>query len=142
MRLRIQVGRELRGGTRRPGYAIVEWAGQVGHPSSYGLLGGALSDVPRISLQDSGAHFREALAATADDVRWGLPSEYREAVLALLSDQPQPVTISRSAYGVVGSSVLAFRSVALLLCRVLASGLPRSDQDVWKLRDQCWNSAG
>ena len=141
MTLRIETGQGFRSGSRLPAFATVEWAGRVGHPSSYALLGGTRSDVPRVSLHDSGASFGEALAASADDVRWGLPPEYEEAVLTLLADQPQPVLVSRAAYGMVGSSVRAFRAVALLLCQVLASGLPSSDEDAWKLRDQCWNAA-
>ena len=81
------------------------------------------------------------MAGSADDVRWGLPPEYEEAVLTLLADHPQPVLVSRAAYGVVGSSVHTFRAVALLLAQVLAAGLPSNDEDVWKVRDQCWNAA-
>lgn len=142
MTLRVETTRGFRSGSALPPSATVEWAGRIGHPSSYALLGGAKSDTPRLRLYSPDGPFKAALAARADDVRWGLPSEYEEAILTVLADTAQPVLVSKAAHGQVGSSELAFRAVALLLSRVLASGLPTLDDEAWKLFDHCWNAAG
>jgi hypothetical protein len=141
MTLRVETAEGFRSGSQLPSFATVEWAGRIGHPSSYALLGGTRSDTAGVSVHASGASFKEALAAPTDDVRWGLPSEYEEAIVSLLADQSQRVLVSRAAYGVVGSSERAFRAVALPLSQILASGLPSAEDAVWKLRDHCWNTA-
>jgi hypothetical protein len=139
MTLRVEMS-ALGSGSKLPEFATVEWAGRIGHPSSYALLGGRRSDMPGVRVYSSGGSFRQALAARADDVRWGLPVEYEEAILKLLADTAQPVSVSRAAHGEVGSSQRTFRAVALLLSRILASGLPGDEDEVWKLHDHCWNA--
>lgn len=93
-------------------------------------------------LLDTGAQHREALVAGIDKVRWGLPSEYEAAVAAVLASDPQSVLVSHAAHAEVGSSQVAFEGVARLLCRILAGGLPDADEEVWQLRDRCWQGVG
>jgi len=57
----------------------------------------------------------------------------------VLEVQPQPVWVTAAAHGAIGSSEYVFQRVALLLCRVLAGGLPAEDHEVWRLLDSCWN---
>ena len=144
MALRLTTATEVRHSSPRLSWAVVEWAGRVGHPSSYALLRGSRTfGRPGIRMysRDSGSHFKESLAGPADEVFWGLPPEFEHAVLDIVEAQPQPVNIGRAAYGVAGSSTHSFRCVALLLCHALTIGLPTNDEDVWKLFDRCWNEA-
>lgn len=89
-------------------------------------------------MSSSGAHLGPSLASSADDVAWGLPVEYQLAVPTALEQAPLPVTVSEAAYGLIGSSHHVFAGLARLLDRVLAVGLPAEDEDVWHLRDKCW----
>jgi hypothetical protein len=139
MSLRIWTTLGYRSGSDLPSSATVEWSGRAGHPSSYGLLGGRRSSRPHISVFPSGAKFRDALASSSDDVRWGLPAEYEAAVGLALESQLQTVAVSQAAHGLVGSSVDVFRALTVLLCRLLAGGVPREDAEIWKLRDRCWS---
>jgi hypothetical protein len=59
----------------------------------------------------------------------------------VLVAQPRPVRVSRAAHGLVGSSLMVFRGLTLLLCQILTAGLPMEDIDVWKLRDRCWKES-
>lgn len=137
MKLRVQLGPNGRGSSL-PSWATVEWVGRSGHPSSYGLLTGARSESARIAVVDGGARFREALAGRNDSVNWGLPQEYTAAIEAVLHAEPQQVVISQAAHGEIGSSPYVFACLTRLLCRILAAGLPVEDDEVWRLRDQCW----
>ncbi len=138
MSLRIWTTPGVHSGSDLPATATVEWAGRTGHPSSYGLLGGARSSAPRISVFPSGAKFRGSLARSSDEVRWGLPAEYEAAIAEAMEDQPQAVVVSQVAHGRIGSSMYVFRCLTVLLCRLLAGGVPNEDAEVWKLRDRCW----
>lgn len=137
MRLRLVLGPSRSGGAA-PFYATVEWAGQVGHPSSYALLTGTRSSTPNIKIHDTGAKHRSALAAGSDKVFFGLPTEYEGAVADVLNQELQPVSVGGAAHGLVGSSEVAFRGVSRLLCRILAGELPFEDEAVWHLLDRCW----
>lgn len=139
MSLRVESGVGVRTGSALPSWVTVEWSGRIGHPSSYGLLGGAPSRVPSVNVMEAGGRFADALAASVDDVRWGLPLEYEGPVLEVLVAQPRPVNISRAAHGLIGSSEMVFRALTHLLCHILTAGLPTDDLEVWKLRDRCWN---
>lgn len=143
MTLRLETLPGFRSGSRLTSFAVVEWAGRVGHPSSYALLGGSKSDKAGVALSvtDSAQAFREALAAPTDSVQWGLPPEYEKAIVTALAEQPLPVLVSRSAHSKVGSSSLAFGAVAVLLSQILAWGVPDDDDAVWRQWDRCWNIA-
>jgi hypothetical protein len=121
-------------------WAHVEWVGRVGHPSSYGLLGGARAEASAVRVQSTGERFEDSLASTLDDVRWGLEAEYQTAVLEVLSAQPQGVLVSKAAQGALGSSQYVFTQLARFLCAVLETGVPVEDSDVWRLRDEIWES--
>lgn len=142
MKMRLETVEGFRNGSELPTFLTVEWAGRIGHPSSYGLLGGARSDSPMVNVGPAGGSFKRALTGRADDVRWGLPKEYAAAILASLADAAQPVSVSKAAHGMVGSSERAFVAVALLLSQLLALGMPVDDVDVWTLWDRCWNATG
>ncbi len=132
MQLRVESGPDL-GGAHLPSWATVEWMGRGGHSSSYGLLTGTRADVSRITIMDTGAHHRKALASRVDHVVWGLPEEYEPAVLAALDQEPQRLLISHAAHGEIGSSPLVFTALTRLLCRLLAAGVPADEDDLWRL---------
>jgi len=73
-------------------------------------------------------------------VRWGLPDEYRSAVVSALDDEVQGALVSQAAHGEMGSSQQVFAALTRLVCRVLAGGLPDDDADVWRLLDKCWQA--
>ena len=136
MRLRIVRGRSSASGSHGPTWAHVEWAGRVGHPSSYGFLGGTRVDKSGVRVQPSAAKFRDSLASAADDVRWGLEPEYEVAILDALESQPQGVLVSQAAQGAIGSSPYVFARLARFLGRILATDVPAEDAEVWRLFDQ------
>jgi hypothetical protein len=129
----------FRTGSRLPSSARVVWGGRPGHPSSYGLLGGSTFRQARLAVSSDESTYRDSLAGSADNVRWGLPVEYQAAVLDALTQQPRPVMVGTAAHGAIGSSSSVFRGLAVLLARLLATGVPDNDVEVWKLRDRCWN---
>jgi hypothetical protein len=141
MSLRVESGVGFRNGSALPSWAIVEWSGRIGHPSSYGLLGGAPSRVPSVNVSEAGGRFADSLAGSVDEVRWGLPLEYERPVLEELVALPRPVDVTHAAHGLAGSSEMVFRALTRLLCQILTAGLPTDDLEVWKLRDRCWNDS-
>jgi hypothetical protein len=141
MSLRIETIEPERSGSRLNAGTTVEWVGRIGHPSSYALLGGRRISSEGVRVFTTGARFKDALSGSADEVRWGLLPEYEAAVAEVLRAQPQPVVISKAAHGAIGSSEHAFRAVALMVCQILGTDLPTSDEDVWKLFDRCQNEA-
>jgi hypothetical protein len=110
---------------------IVEWhSGQWGHPSSYAVLGGDLTDGPaRLDFPEGGAVFRKTRYGR-DSERLGLPTEYRDAVLGAL---PPGVRITVAAHHEEGSSQVAFAIAARLLGEFLTGAIPASDADVLEL---------
>jgi len=139
MRLRIVRGRSRTSGSHGPTWAHVEWAGRVGRPSSYGFLGGTRVDKSGVRVQPSGVKFRDSLASTADDIRWGLEPEYEIAVLDALGSQPQGVLVSQAAHGAIGSSPYVFARLARFLGHILVTDVPAEDAEVWRLFDQVWS---
>lgn len=119
----------------------IEWAGRIGHPSSYALLRGWRASRADVHVPPGGALFKGSLATSVDEVRWGLPPEFEESVLDVLMTRPQPVRVGGAAHGLVGSSAQAFRCVALMLCHMLTVGVPHDDEDIWRLFDRGWNEA-
>ncbi|QIM20242.1 hypothetical protein G7075_02225 [Phycicoccus sp. HDW14] len=138
-RLRVVRGVGTPDGSRRPGWLHGEWAGRVGHPSSYGLLGGTRAQASSIRVAESGATFRDSLAGASDDVRWGLEQGYEPAIMAALGAQLQPVLITTAAHGSLGSSPHVFGCLARLLSALLATDLPSEDNDLWRMVDRAWN---
>lgn len=61
-----------------------------------------------------GEQFNDSLAGRADDVRFGLPSEYRAAVDAVLTPD-FGLSPCLAAHGIVGSSLAAFRALAIFV---------------------------
>ena len=104
------------------GQVVVEWAGRLGHPSSYGLLGIA-PGAPRVEIAD--APFPRSLAGRLDVVRFGLPPEYVAVV------DGEDVTVA--AHGEAGSSALVFRALLAVLKREIV--MQASDSDVWNVFD-------
>jgi hypothetical protein len=101
--------------------------------SGHTRTAGSLSPV---RIQPSGAKFRDSLASRLDDVRWGSQPEFEIAILGALRSQPQGVLVSQAAHGAVGSSPYVFARLACFLGRILATGVPAEDAEVWRLFDQ------
>ena len=135
MSLRIWAPCGVRRDSLLPLNLTVEWAGRVGHPSSYGLLTGRLSARASIGAPGAGAAYPDSLASDADDVRWGLPVGYRPAVAEAIAGLAQPLRITDAAHGLVGSSPHVFRVLTGLLSGLLAVGVPIDDDDLWRLFD-------
>jgi hypothetical protein len=112
----------------------VEWTGQTGHPTSYALLG--IHPGPDTAAVTHLNENFDSLAGGTDDVLFGLPDEYREALVDIFPDE-----LGRSpciaAHGMMGSSIVAFRAVALFL--------RNTDDQLWESTDdliwQAWKSA-
>jgi len=112
----------------------IEWVGQVGHPTSYVLLGGSPSDKSGVTVGDYGPVFEDALAGAADVVRLGLLDEYRGAVdevLANPTDDARPMTISLAAHGEAGSSIVAFRAGTIFLTTIFERVASLDDAELW-----------
>lgn len=139
MRLRVVRGASTPDGSRRPGWVHIEWAGRVGHPSSYGLLGGTRAQASSIRVTESGAKVRDSLAGAGDDVRWGLEQGYEPAIMAALDAQLQAVLITTAAHGSRGSSPHVFGCLARLLSALVATDVPSEDHDLWRMVDRAWN---
>ena len=114
----------------------VEWAGRIGHPSSYALLGGALVPPPEPD-QDTG-WVKNTLAGRLDRVHSGLLAEYREAVNSATDGR---LHIATAAHGEIGSSQLVFSRVATVLLAILDNGVPDSEEALWRLWDGTRTSA-
>lgn len=97
-----------------PGACAVEWcSSQPGHPTSYALLG--VHRGPDTATEaHRGEQFNDSLAGRADDVRFDLPSEYRAAVDAVLTPD-FGLSPCLAAHGIVGSSLAAFRALAIFV---------------------------
>src|SRR5262245_44256794 len=100
----------------------VEWhSSQPGHPTSFALLGGdAVLGSAQLAIPLDGDPYRPRRFGPSYGRRFGLPNEYRDAVLNAL---PSGVTISVAAYDPTGSSMVAFRIAARLLGRFLTEGI-------------------
>ncbi len=141
MSMRIRWSPGFRSGSNLPETAEIEWAGRVGHPSSYGLLGGRRTsgDAQVAVTYDGTPTYKGSLAGRSDKVLWALPAEYERAVINVLRQQPVPVVVTDAAHGEVGSSEYVFHTLAAMLGHVMAAGVPADDDDVWLLLDRCWS---
>ena len=111
-----------------PDQIAVEWAGRVGQPSSYGLLGGiaAASTVEPMPMPIG--TFAQALVKS-DIVTFGLPDEFAAAA------RRDPVVVTIAAAGEAGSSVWVFRSLASMLAALLAREGSVERDALWALWD-------
>jgi len=117
---------------------VVEWAGLVGDPSSYGLLGGTLVEgETRIDAPLDGTAFPDSLARN-DRGAFGLPAGYRAGVLAAV---PFGLAVSVAAHGMASSSPLTFGELARLLVIFLRHGIPEGDDEVWRTFDEARDEA-
>ena len=102
-----------------PAQLAIEWVGRAGHPSSFGLLGGVLASPggfdARLEIERP---YSGSLAGTADEVTWGLPADYRQA----LGPWTDRVRFTIAAHGMVGSSDLVFAHLAAVLTDALEMG--------------------
>lgn len=118
-RMRIYTDGESPHGAQLPAGAVcLEWAGRTGHPSSYGLLGGWRDGTGAMLAPTDGEPFKSALAGNNDNVFFGLPAQYRDAVEQVQRTQSD-IVFAVAAHGLVGSSEWVFRRLA----RALAAGL-------------------
>ncbi|WP_141718835.1 hypothetical protein [Curtobacterium sp. ER1/6] len=113
---------------------LVEWrSDRIGHPGSYGCLGGRLatgSPAPVHAARD-GSPFLTSLAGSADTVLWGLPDEYRAAVDGV----PLRLTITRAAHGEASSSLGVFRDLAHVLWLVCSTQNTVTDGQIEAARE-------
>jgi hypothetical protein len=138
MRMRIRVGTD-RDGSSLLEWGTAEWVGRAGHPSSYGLLTVTRAARPSNVSTHTGTLFTDAMTS-ADTVLWGLPQEYEVAIAPVLKDAPQELFVAEAAHGMIGSSQQVFGSLARFLCRVLAMGIPYTEEEIWDLWDRCWSA--
>jgi hypothetical protein len=130
---RLRVWDDARGPLGDGGEGVaVEWAGRVGHPSSYGLLGGRESGGAQTDHVES-IGYVSSLAGASDAVEFGLPDEYRDAVRDEFGTRFEVVV---AAHGRIGSSERVFRRLAATVRSLLAQPAT-SDADLWAL----WDSA-
>jgi hypothetical protein len=135
-RLRLWTAPDGPGGVPIPTDGLcVEWAGRIGHPSSYALLGGRGSD-GKAGLLKMGltGPYVDSLAGPADVVEFGLPEEYAVAVRRGVNGA---VAVTLAAHGRVGSSPVVFTRVGRLLAVFLRDGVPADDADVWRAWALC-----
>ena len=110
----------------------LEWAGQLGHPSSYGLIGAR--EASQTVLPDpSGGRYVESLAGELDQVYFGLPAAYAEAVIAVLQ---RPLELTVAAHGEVGSSPAVFARLTAAVEHFTVAGIPAPDDEIWRVWDE------
>lgn len=118
---------------------VLEFAGRIGHPSSYGLLGGhGVPGQTTYELRVAGRPFVESMAARGDDVEFGLPSEYRRAISGSVATG---LVVTVAAHGRVSSSQLVFRWLALTLRDWLRHGVPEQPEPAWERFDSLLSRA-
>lgn len=128
----LRIWTDVEGPVPLPPHCLgVEWAGRLGHPSSYALLAGSL--LPQSSSRAGQTKVKNTLAGRLDSVRTGLLPEYREAVRSAAGDR---LRITAAAHGDVGSSRAVFSSLATLLLYLLESGVPDSEEVLWQRWDE------
>ena len=123
---------------------VVEWAGRIGHASSYGLLGATetnhLTDTA-IELDHEGTNFHASLAGATDQVVFGLLDEYRAAIRAASSVFTFPMTVRIAAHAAIGSSAIVFeRLTDLLAPLVYATDAERTDDLVRLWWERAWTA--
>lgn len=135
-KLRIWAGEQSPDGQVLPPNAVVgEWAGQVGHPTSYALLG--VVPVPSgvtFSMPIRTARFEESLAGSSDEVSFGQPAERERQFIddVLGSDGSGGWSVLVAACAPFGSSPMAFRWMASFLRSIAYLDIANlSDEGLW-----------
>ena len=112
---------------------VIEYAGLIFNPSSYGLLGGKFVEgETRIDVPVDGRAFVDSLAAD-DHAAYGLPAEYQPAVVAAV---PSGLAVTLAAHGRASSSQFVFGTLSRLLMTFLGEGIPDGDVDIWLAHDE------
>lgn len=139
MRMRIVSGPTQASGSHGPAWVHVEWAGRVGHPSSYGLLGGTRVDKSVVRIQPSGASSEtRSLPGQTTSVGVCSPSS-RQQSWTRCSRSLRAFFVSLAAHGAIGSSPYVFARLARFLGCILATDVAAEDAEVWRLFDQVWS---
>jgi len=125
-------------GSARPTSIAIELLVPRGPRSEYALLGGSVhQDLTGILVrcpEDQG-RWQESLVADGDEVRRGLPLEYREAVLregsqaALEQSVRGAIAYDCAAHGSIGSSPALFGRLAAAIVTLLASPERAANED-------------
>jgi hypothetical protein len=121
----------------------VEFRGRLGHPSSFGLVAGrSASPSHPSSIVVDELVSGEPLKVPIDDVRLGLPAEYRQAILGAFERSPYRVDLTDAAHGKVGSSPVIFFALTVSLIQVLQRG-PEfvTEQQLWAWWDDARDAA-
>lgn len=141
MQLRVTTGGDSPDGRKLSQNAVVvEWAGRVGHPTSYALLG----LVPRssgvtFSMSTDRAPFPESLAGASDEVTFDdLNDRWRAVIREVLEQTARGWDVVVAAAGKYGSSEMAFRFVAAFIGAFIPSleeGNELDEAEVWAAWD-------
>ena len=117
--------------TERPEFLAVELWIPHGASAEYGLLGASLDHEQfgvRLTCPRSDGRWAGSLAEGLDDVRRGLPEEYRESVIreaqAVIAERAMDigVTYDTAAHGAIGSSSALFGRLAVTVIDLLTIG--------------------
>jgi hypothetical protein len=119
--------------------AAIEYYGQSGHPSSYGLLGAEftshMADTLKVEILLSGEAAKPYEGQTMQlcDVRTGLSPEYADGVALGLEKEAKvnslpagQLVIACAAHDPVGSSPYIYEFLSKLLMKLLCSARPES----------------
>jgi hypothetical protein len=137
---RIWTAQDPFDGSQRPSSAAVELLVPRGPRSEYGLLGAVVRPGPQgtvsIACLDDASAWRDSLAGAGDEVRRGLPEEYREYVrregrqAARGSSLDGTLSYEWAAHGAIGSSAAMFGRLAALVVKLLDNRERLDDDDL------------
>ena len=122
-----------------------EYRGQLGHPSSYGLLGARRWHVradPGVRFEARPSEWGEVVPTVPGEVvRLGLAGPvFLDAIRDVAHREYVGLTITAAAFGEVGTSPTVFARLATILARVGDDLQRTADQQLWQAWDEGWPS--
>ena len=138
-------------GSERPGSLTVELFLPRGPRSEYALLGASLVSQGhgvRVDCAEDLGPWHESLAGGLDDVRRGLPVEYRGSIpqqaLRAAADRLTRCTLvfDCAAHGAVGSNPALFGQVAAIVATLLTAPTHPDESDVRKTFENAGSNPG
>lgn len=111
-----------------PTQLAVEWGGQhVGHPSTYGLLGGELGAAFQPELDPKSGEVHDQLGYKSVPALFGLSDDYRRAIE---STGLRTVTVA-AEHSHCSSQMVSRFLAAFLLWGLERGGWPANEDEVW-----------